>query len=483
MLAPASSGRERVPMTIEGCRPSAGESVPQQASEATPMPARIRGLLAMLLHQVPTVLTLAVLAGVAWLGVIWHWKIPSLPVLLGRAQPVGGEVDKEDEKQEEPAGDHAPLPPVTIPSEDRLREAGVKFATVELRPVAEYVTAHGEVDFNQDHYAHLATRASGTAWSVHKHAGDDVEKGDVLALISSPELVRLKFDLQQDLLLVDTRQRLYNRLKSAGTSTTPQALDAAEASLREARIRLSNDQQALRNMGLTIQAEELVNLNDEQIADRLRTLGIPESLLQRLDAARLPSSLLPMYAPFDGMVVKRDIVIGEMVSPSTPQFVLADLHRLWIRLHVRLEDIRKLRAGQPVYFHQDGPNEDAPPAQIVWISAEVDDKTRSVFVRADVPNPEGRLRPNTLGEARIKVGEGKRLTVPNQALQFDGKSYLVFVRGESPTVFQPVRVRLGPRHEEFTVIDSGLQAGQEIAAAGSHVVLSEMLKKRIGGED
>src|SRR5262249_47467603 len=153
-----------------------------------------------------------------------------------------------------------------------------------------------------------------------------------------------KFDLQQDLLLVDTRQRLYNRLKSAGTSTTPQALDAAEASLREARIRLSNDQQALRNMGLTIQAEELVNLNDEQIADRLRTLGIPESLLQRLDAARLPSSLLPMYAPFDGMVVKRDIVIGEMVSPSTPQFVLADLHRLWIRLHVRLEDIRKLRA-------------------------------------------------------------------------------------------------------------------------------------------
>ena len=437
----------------------------------------------MLLHQVPTVLTLAFLAGVAWWGYRWDWRIPSLPVLLGRAQPVGEETEKEEQKQEEPVGDNAPLPPVPFPSEDALRESRVKFATVELRPVAEYVTAHGEIDYNQDHYAHLATRASGTAWSVHKHAGDDVKKGDVLALISSPELVRLKFDLQQDLLLVDTRQRLYNRLKSAGTSTTPQALDAAESSLREARIRLSNDQQSLRNLGLTIQAEDLVKLNDEQIAERLRTLGIPESLLQRLNAATLPSSLLPMYAPFDGMVVKRDIVIGEMVSPSTPQFVLADLHRLWIRLHVRLEDIHKLRAGQPVHFHLDGPDEDAPPAEIVWISAEVDDKTRTVFVRADVPNPEGRLRPNTFGEARIKIREGKRLTVPNEALQFDGKSYLVFIRGESPTVFQPVRVHLGPRHEEFTEIDSGLQAGQAIAGAGSHVVLSEMLKKRIGGED
>src|SRR5579859_7729492 len=151
-------------------------SVSQEASKVTPMPTRIRGLLAILLHQVPTVLTLAFLGGVAWWGLIWQWKIPSLPVLLGRAQPIGEEANKEEGKQDEPPGDNAPLPPVTIPSEDRLREAGVKFATVELRSVAAYVTAHGEVDFHQDHYAHLSTRASGTAWRVEKRAGDEVKK-------------------------------------------------------------------------------------------------------------------------------------------------------------------------------------------------------------------------------------------------------------------------------------------------------------------
>ena len=75
------------------------------------------------------------------------------------------------------------------------------------------------------------------------------------------------------------------------------------------------------------------------------------------------------------------------------------------------------------------------------------------------------------------------MTAPNEALQFDGRSHLVFVRGQSPTEFQPVRVKLGSRHDEFTEIVSGVQPGQIIATSGSHVLLSEMLKKRIGGED
>jgi cobalt-zinc-cadmium efflux system membrane fusion protein len=447
------------------------------------MPARIHRLLMLLLHQVPTVLTLAVLGGVAYWGYRWDWKIPSLPVLLGHAQPGGDEDKKEEEKKEESTAEDAPLPLVSLGSEEAMERAGVKPATVEQRTIADTVSAHGEVEFNQDHYAHLSTRASGTAWGVYKHAGDQVKKGDVLALIASPELVRLKFDLQQDLLLVDTRERLLRRLKTAGTSTSGQALDNAEASLREARIRLSNEQQSLQNLGLSIQAEELAQLSDEQIAARLRTLGIPDSLLQRLESTTLPSSLLPMYAPFDGMVVKRDIVIGEMVSPSTPQFVLADLHGLWLMLHVRLEDVGKLKERQEVQFHLDGPNIDAPPAKITWISSEVDEKTRTVHVRADVDNPNGHLRPRTFGSARITVAQHESLIVPNEALQFDGKSYLVFVQGSTPTEFQPVRVKLGPRHEEFTEIVSGVRAGQTIAGPGSHVVLSEMLKKRIGGED
>ncbi|MGH7224348.1 MAG: hypothetical protein ACRELF_14050, partial [Gemmataceae bacterium] len=110
----------------------------------------------------------------------------------------------------------------------------------------------------------------------------------------------------------------------------------------------------------------------------------------------------------------------------------------------------------------------------------------------DVDNPKGRLRPNTFGDARILVRKEKHLLVPTAALQFDGISYVVFARGASETEFQPLRVKLGPRprrvtlvpfQEDFTVVLSGVKAGQRIAISGTQLLLSEMQKERIAGED
>jgi cobalt-zinc-cadmium efflux system membrane fusion protein len=454
------------------------------------MTARLRNLPLMLLGQLPTVLTLALLGVIAWWGYIWDWKVPTLPELMDptamRSRTEGGNEDKEEGKkseQEDPGSDKL-LHPIKLRSEDAMKEAGIDAKPVQERLIGEYVMAHGHVDFNQNYYAHLSTRASGTAWRVFKQAGDEVKKGDVLALIACPELAQLKFDLQQTLVMVKMHQAYYKRLEGAGEGTAKKDLEQAGFALREAHVRLSKNQQSLQNLGLQVSLDELSSLKDEQAAVRLRTLGIPDSLLQGLDAhAVTGNNLLPMYAPFDGIVIKRDIVIDEMVTPATPQFHLADLRRLWICFHVRLEDVGRLKLGQDVAFHLDGLNEDAPPAKISFISADVDEKTRTVAVRAEVDNPQGRLRPNAFGDARILVGRQKQLIVPNGALQFDGTSYLVFVRGKSPTEFQPRRVQLGPRHKDITVVLSGIEAGQTVAVSGSHVLLSEMLKERIGGED
>jgi cobalt-zinc-cadmium efflux system membrane fusion protein len=444
----------------------------------------------MLLGQLPTVLTLALLGVIAWWGYIWDWKVPTLPELMDpsamRSRAEGRNEDKEEGKkaEEEDQGSDKLLHPIKLRSEDAMKEAGIDAKPVQERLIGEYVMAHGHLDFNQNYYAHLSTRASGTAWSVHKQQGDAIRKGDVLALVASPELATLKFDLQEKLLMVKSRERYYQRLERAGPGTPAKDLESGKFAWRESRIALSKVQQSLQNLGLDVSLDELAPLSDEQVAARLRTLGIPDTLLQGLDAnAVMGNNLLPMYAPFDGVVVTRDIVIGEMVTPSKSQFHLADLRRLWICFHVRLEDVGRLKLGQDVAFHLDGPNEDAPPAKISFISADVDEKTRTVAVRAEVDNPQGRLRPNAFGDARILVGRQKQLIVPNGALQFDGTSYLVFVRGESSTEFQPRRVQLGPRHKDVTVVLSGIEAGQTIAVSGSHVLLSEMLKERIGGED
>jgi cobalt-zinc-cadmium efflux system membrane fusion protein len=448
------------------------------------MPSQLRNLMSMLLGQLPTVLTLGLLGVIAWWGYVWDWKIPSLPELLHPSEAKKTDEAAKSEEKKGPEDSEKPLPPIKLASEDAVQTAGIQTREVERRIIDATVKANGEVEFDLDHYAHLSTRAGGTVWSVHKRAGDEVKKGDVLALVACPELARLKFDLQQTLLTVQTRERYYERLKATGTSTAVKDKESAEFSLRDARIALSKDQQSLHNLGLYVPLDDLARSSDERIASRLRTLGIPETLLQSLDAdATTGNNLLPMYAPFDGVVIKRDIVVGEMVNPGSPQFVLADLSRLWIMLYVRLEDAGKLSIGQEVVFHLEGADEDTPPAKINWIGNEVDEKTHTLQARADAPNAHGRLRPHTFGTATVRIRRETHTTVPNEALQFDGVSHFVFVAGESPTEFQPMRVTLGPEHEKFTVVLSGVRAGQKIVTSGSRKLLAEMLKENIAGGD
>lgn len=446
------------------------------------MSSRLHRFALLLLRQVPALLALGVLASIAWWGYIWDWRVPTLPELLHPSEKKAEEAEKSPEKKE-PERDNKKLPPFKLDSKEAVDKAEIEMQRIEPQWVDEYVKAHGDIEFDLNHYAHLSTRAAGSVHSVHKEAGSEVKKGDILALIASPELARLKFDLQQTLLMVQTRASIARRFNSSGDATAAKDRESAEFALRDARIALSKDQQSLQNLGLNIALDELTNLNDEQIAARLRTLGISETLLQKLDDGPLSNNLLPLYAPFDGLVIKRDIVRGEIVSPQTPQFVLADTRRLWITLHVRMEDAGKLKLHQKVVFHLDAPKMDAPPTEINWISAEVDEKTRTVAVRADVANPDGSLRPHTFGDGDILVNREKHLTVPNDAIQVDGATNLVFAQGESATEFQPLRVTLGKRHDTFTVVLDGVEAGQTIAVKGTRTLLSEMLKERIGGED
>jgi cobalt-zinc-cadmium efflux system membrane fusion protein len=172
----------------------------------------------------------------------------------------------------------------------------------------------------------------------------------------------------------------------------------AQVALREARVKVLAQRQALANLGLAVRLEDLRKLPDEQAFRKLRLLGLPPNLAGADQEDDLPASLLPLRAPFAGQVVKRDVVVGEVVTPSLPQFVVADLGKLWVMLDVRLEDVGLLAVGQEVTFRSEATDQEAA-GKLTWISPDVDPKTRTVRARAEVANPSGRLRPATFGKA------------------------------------------------------------------------------------
>jgi cobalt-zinc-cadmium efflux system membrane fusion protein len=423
----------------------------------------------------PTIVVLALLAAIGWWGATHEWALPS---------PFAGERSgEENEQAKQPEVKDRFKVVIQLASEQAVEDSGIKVEPAVLRSLPEYVRAHGELDYNQNRLAHLASRAPGTVWSVEKEIGDEVKKGDVLALVSSAEVGKAKAEFHFALTQYQIRSKNLERMKSAENSVPPRQILEAEGLVREAHIHLFSAQQSLLNLGLEIHLKDIETLPDEEVVRRLRVLGLPRQVLRRMDPETLTSSLLPLTAPFNSVIVQRDIVVGEPVSTTAMHFTVADLSELWLMLNIRLEDIGRVARDQEVVFRPDAVSDKVPSGRIVWLGAEVDPKTRMVPIRVDIPNPGGRLRPHHFGDASILVGRHDGVVaVPDGAVQWIDRKNVVFVQQEKPTQFQPRLVEVGLRSEGSAEIRSGLKAGERIAVSGHHALMAEMFKDRFGAD-
>jgi cobalt-zinc-cadmium efflux system membrane fusion protein len=432
--------------------------------------------------RVPAVLTLAVLAGLWYWGARNDYALPSFASLS--RTPDGGEKDPPEETTRVVSA--APEPKrIELPSAEAVRKAGIDAVPAKVEALPRYVIANGMVDYEPSRYVRLTARAAGSVWRVDKEIGDPVRKGEILALLEAGEVGRAKADFLQSLVQVKVRATTLERLQTTAKqgAVPDKSLRDAETALREGRIRLFNDQQALLNLGLPVHLAELEKLSDEQVVRRLRLLGLPEAVVGEHDPETLTANLLPLTAPFDGLVVDRTAATGEVVQLNAPKtlFIVADVRQLHIDLDVNPEDMVAVRVGQPVLFLTDGGKTEAT-AHVSHLSPEVDEKTRRVRVHAEVANPDGRLRPNAFGTGRIQVGERpSAVVVPAEALQTEGTAHLVFVQ-LSATVFEARPVQPGLRQGSLVEV-SGVRPGEQVVTTGSFALKSELQKDRIAGGD
>lgn len=235
-------------------------------------------------------------------------------------------------------------------------------------------------------------------------------------------------------------------------------------------------------------------LDDDSRAARIRTVGLPEPLLKAVDPDHVTSNLLPLYAPFDGIVIGRDAVVGEVVDPTAPIFEVADVSNMWVILSVTKEDAGRVAVGQRVRFRPDGSGEEYV-SRVAWISTEVNEETRTLEVRADVstaasgtpmssdgrPMPPG-LRANTFGNGRIEVDRrGTAMVVPRSSLQWDGSRWVVFVPTGEAT-FAARTVRPGVQQGDSVEIVGDFAGGgrpTHVVGVGSHVLKSQIVLERM----
>jgi cobalt-zinc-cadmium efflux system membrane fusion protein len=376
---------------------------------------------------------------------------------------------------------------VQFSSAESITKAGIDVDVVQERPMLESIAANGELMFDPTRVGQLSARVPGNVASVFKMIGDEVAAGDVLALIDASQVGQAKSQFLLAVVQHKLRKTTVERLRPIATNgALPQkSLIEAEAALQESEVAVISARQTLANLGFDL-PEGLEDRDSRSLADDLRFLGVPGNALATLPEGTKTANLIPIRAPYDGVLIASEVVAGEVVDTSKPLFTVCDPHRMWLMLNVRQEDAKHVRRGQTVRFHAD--NGDRMVAgQVSWISPAVDEQTRTMQVRVIVANEDGTLRDKTFGTGRIILREEPNaIVVPHDAIQSTPDATFVFVRDKnyfdenSPKFFHVRQVRIGAQDDRYVELLAGVLPGEVIVSRGSNVLLAQLLRSNLG---
>lgn len=362
----------------------------------------------------------------------------------------------------------APKPAATASAEPGILElpegsttlAHLQTERVALRPIRTVLKAQaGKILANENRLAHLSARVSGHIVAVYADLGDRVKEGDRLLLLDSAAFGEAQLD--------------YRKARTTLT-VTEKALERATALLDRGAIGAGEQQRRDAD-------HENARADLHEAEEKLHLLGMTEREIQRLAAKTLPHAevaRVSLRAPFTGEVIERNATIGEVIDPNKMLFTVADLSTVWVRADFPEQQAGRLKTGLTIELRVSAYPDTMFHGAITYVGAVIDPTTRTVTARADVSNPDGRLRPEMFADVTLVTDEQSVLSVPRTAVQQVGSRTVAFVvRG--PRRFESREVTIGQASSEYIQVVAGLTSGEEVVTQGSYALKSELLREQM----
>ena len=326
----------------------------------------------------------------------------------------------------------------------QIQAAGMAVESAGAARIKTTLQLPGEIKFNEDRTAHVVPRVAGVVESVPANLGQEVKRGQVLAVLSSPTLSEQRSELrsaQRRLELARTTYQREKKLWEEKISAQQDYLQAQQA-MQEAQIAVANANQKLLALG-----------------------------------AAPASSALGRYelrAPFDGMVVEKHISLGESVKEDASVFTISDLSTVWAEISVAANNLNLVRVGEPVSIRSSA-FEQAASGTVSYVGSLIGAQTRTATARVTVTNPQRIWRPGLFVTVELVSSEAEAaVTVSADAVQMVEDKPTVFVK--VPGGFMPRQVQTGRSDGRRIEVLDGLASGTAHAASGSFVVKSQQGK-------
>jgi RND family efflux transporter MFP subunit len=279
--------------------------------------------------------------------------------------------------------------------------------------------------------APLAARSTGYLQRWTKDIGSHVAKGELLAVIESPEV-------DQQL----SQARAARQQAAASLALAKSTVDRWEA---------------LRKKDVVSQQE--LDERRSGAAQASANLAAADANVQRL---RQLQGFTRVTAPFDGVITRRNVEVGDLVDASGKTlFVLTQMDPLRVYVNVPQSYAQLVRAGQKVTITQAELRDKAFTGEVARTAGAIDPATRTMQVEISLPNRDGALLPGAYVQVELPLAASRMLTVPTNALLFRGEGTRVAVVDAANRVrLKPVT--LGRNLGESIEVLAGLAEGERL---------------------
>jgi membrane fusion protein, heavy metal efflux system len=319
------------------------------------------------------------------------------------------------------------------------------------------VSLNGEITIDPDYTQSIGTRLPGRILQFKKKEGDAVKKGEVLIVLDSPEVSKLRSKYNSSLSKFQSSEKNALRIKKLSS------------------MKLASDQE-LRNA-----VTESKNWEMEMISDResMRLMNINPS-----------GSGTQIYfsSPISGTLTQRLKVPGDIVAEHTNLAIVSNLSQLWFEARVFERDLSRIRLGQQANIIINAYPDETWVGTVSFIGSSLDEQNRSVPARITIPNKEGKLKIGLYGKAIFGGKERsseKAIFIPEESLiQIESNKGVFIALSDMEFEWRILNQESMQDIQKGKIpILTGLNPGELIVTKGSFELKSLMLKSTFGDSD
>jgi cobalt-zinc-cadmium efflux system membrane fusion protein len=388
-------------------------------------------------------------------------SVCSIIVPLVLAAAIAGCGQKES-KTEEASGEPLRLEKVAL-TQASIKEIGLETEIVSKNQFTKYIAIPATVMANQDNEALVGSLVRGRVCKVFVKAGDKVIAGQELMTVEGLEIGDIK----------------------AGFLSAKANLEYQRANYERQKKLLEENVGAQKNLLETQNEYEKARAEYNAEKSRINAIGLTE--IEVVDGKSShsdehDSGTLPVKSPISGIVVERNVVIGQLIEATTTAFKIINLSSVWVDGQMYEKDAGKINDKTSVDFIASSCPDEPFKGIVTYIGQVIDEKTRTITIRAEFSNVAGKLKPQMFGE--LKIGSetnSTALLVPAEAIiKIDNADYLFIQKDD--TTFEKIPVTVCCAQNEMVELTGGIKSGDKIVVKGAFYLKSELMKASLGGE-